>query len=192
MSPKLFFLNDDARILDMIRRGDERALVELYEANRKMVAAFVARNNGTHDDHEDLLQESLVILWERVRSNRFEHASRLSTFLYATARNIWLRRLARAKKEVPTDLQPDSNPDPRASALEQMIEEEESLGVRNALERIGEQCRELLTLFYWEERSMEEIAQRMGFANAETVKSRKYQCKKSLEKILRQTSDRYA
>jgi len=192
MSPRLFFLNDDARILDMIRRGDERALVMLYEANRKMVASFVARNNGTHDDYEDLLQEALVILWERVRAGKFEYASKLSTFLFATVRNIWLRRLAKAKREIPSDLLSDRSPDPGASALDVMIEEEESLAVRDALDRIGEQCKKLLTLFYWEECSTEEIARQMGFANADTAKSKKYQCKKALERILKQTVERYA
>jgi len=57
--------------------------------------------------------------------------------------------------------------------------------VRDALDRLGEPCRTLLILFYWEEASMEEIASRLGFANAETAKSKKYQCKKALEQILR-------
>ncbi len=191
MSPKLFFLNDDARILDMIRRGDEHALVLLYESNRKMIAAFVARNNGTHDDYEDMLQEALIVLWERVRAGKFEYSAKLSTFLFATVRNIWLRRLARMKREVPTDLQADDSADPGASVLDTIIEEEETAAVRDAMRRIGEQCRMLLTLFYWDECPMEEIAKRMGFANADTVKSKKYQCKKALEKILNETSNRY-
>jgi DNA-directed RNA polymerase specialized sigma24 family protein len=37
------------------------------------VTAFVLRNSGTQDDAEDMLQEALVILWERVRSGRFEY-----------------------------------------------------------------------------------------------------------------------
>jgi len=192
MSPRLLFLNDDARILDMIRKGDEQALLILYESNRKMVSSFIARNNGTHDDYEDMLQEALVILWERVRSGRFEYSSKLSTFLFGTVKNIWLRRLARAKREVPTDLQSNDQVDPTDSVLDTLIENEETLAVRKAMEKIGDQCRELLLLFYWEEYSMEQIAEKMGFANAETVKSKKYQCKKSLENIMKQTTDRYA
>jgi RNA polymerase sigma factor (sigma-70 family) len=192
MSARLFFLSDDARILDLIRRGDEQALARLYEANSKMVASFIARNNGTHDDYEDMLQEALVILWERVRSGRFEYGSKLSTFLFATVRNIWLRRLARMKREIPSDLLSNHSPDTGESVLDMMIEEEEALAVRNALDRIGEQCKKILTLFYWEECSTAEIAERMGFANAETAKSKKYQCKKALEKILKQTTERYA
>lgn len=192
MTPRLLFLNDDTRILDMIREGDERALVLLYEANKKMISAFIARNNGTHDDYEDMLQEALVILWERVRAGRFEYSSKLSTFLFGIAKNIWLRRLAKARREIPTDLHAEEYPDPTGSSLETLIENEETIAVRSALEKIGEQCKKLLLLFYWEECSMEEIAHKMGFANAETVKSKKYQCKKSLEKVLKQTMDRYA
>ena len=192
MSPRLLFLNDDTRILDMIRKGDEQALVLLHESNKKMISSFIARNNGTHDDYEDLLQEALVILWERVRAGKFEYSSKLSTFLFGTVKNIWLRRLAKAKREIPTDLQQEEHADPDRSTLDALIQNEESESVNQALGRIGELCKKLLLLFYWEERPMQEIAQLLGFANAETAKSKKYQCKKSLEKVLKQTIDRYA
>ena len=192
MSPRILFMDEDSRILDLIRKGDEKALVLLYESNRKMISTFIARNNGTHDDYEDMLQEALVILWERVRAGKFEYSSKLSTFLFGIVKNIWLRRLAKAKREIPTDLQSDDHPDSADSALDILIENEESASVRNALGKIDEQCRKLLLLFYWEERSMDEIAEQMGFANAETVKSKKYQCKKSLERIIKQLTSRYA
>jgi DNA-directed RNA polymerase specialized sigma24 family protein len=57
--------------------------------------------------------------------------------------------------------------------------------VRGAMEQIGNPCRDILLLYYWEERSMEEIAAELGFANADTVKSKKYQCKKALEKLVK-------
>jgi RNA polymerase sigma factor (sigma-70 family) len=185
MNSPLLFFNEDVRILDMIRKGDERALVKLYEMNRAMVRTFITRNNGTHDDSEDMLQEALIILWERVRKGNFEYASKLSTFVFATVKHIWLRRLARARREVPADLHSNDTPDPTLSVLEVMIENEEAEQVQQSMARIGEPCRELLLLFYWEECSMEEIAKRMGFANADTVKSKKYQCKKALEQILK-------
>lgn len=175
----------DALLLDRIREGDEEALVVLFESNRRPILSLVSRNSGSGDDADDLLQESLVILWERVRSGRFEQKSRLGTFIYATARNLWSQRLRKKGREVPTDIDPEKHPDPDPTILETMIEAEHVSSVREALQKIGEQCRELLLLFYWEELSMGEIADRLGFANAETAKAKKYQCKKSLEKVLR-------
>lgn len=185
MSAPLSFLNQDARVLDMIRRGDEEGLILLLRSSQRAVHSLVLRNSGTRDDAEDVLHESLMILWERVRSGRFEQTAKLETFIFATANNLWLRRLARMRREV-TGADPEETADPDLSPLEAMIESEQALRVKDALHRLGEPCRTLLLLFYWEEESMDRIAHRMGFANADTAKSKKYQCKKALERLLQE------
>jgi RNA polymerase sigma factor (sigma-70 family) len=184
MSLPLFFLNEDARILDQIRNGKEEALAKLYEANERQVVAYVRANNGSEDDADDMLQEALVVLWERVRTGRYEHKARISTFVFATVRNMWLRRLARKRREVAVDMENDQTPSDNKSPLDEIIETEETAGIAEALNRIGDPCRKLLLLYYWEERSMDQIAGLMGFANSDTVKSKKYQCKKALAKVL--------
>jgi len=185
MSPSLLFLTDDARILDLIREGDEEALVTLYRTNRKAVTAYVCRNDGTADDAEDMLQDALIVLWERVRSGKFEYAARLSTFIFATVKNMWLRQLARKKREQPGSIDAETAADGEQSVLDEMIESEQARRIADALETLGDPCKKLLLLFYWEELSMEQIATEMGFANADTVKSKKYQCKKALEGLLK-------
>lgn len=186
MKGPLLYLDEESRLLDGIRRGDEEALVQLYAANRRPVTAFVTRNSGTHDDAEDMLQEALVVLWERVRTGRFEQQARLGTFLFATVRNIWLRRLAQKRRETPSDNPGTDTPDGDPSALDLLIDAEQTEQIRSALERLSEPCRTLLLLFYWDECSMEEIAARLGFANAETAKAKKYQCKKALRQMMTQ------
>jgi len=182
----LLFLNDDARILDQIRKGEEEALVRLYEMNEKQTTSFVTRNNGSEDDAADMLQEALVIFWERVREGRYEHTAKISTFVFATVRNLWLRKIARSRREVASDMQNDLTPSNEMSVLDVMIETEEAAAVSRALDILGDPCRQLLLLYYWEELSMDAIAAQLGFANADTVKSKKYQCKKGLEKLLRE------
>ncbi len=185
MAASLFFLNSDAKILDLLRAGDEKGLVMLYEANRKAIRVFITRNNGSTDDAEDLLQEAVIILWERVRANRFEYTARLSTFIYATVKNLWFRRLARMRRESSADLELRTVSTDDASSLEIMIESEEALIVHEALRALGDPCKTLLILFYWQEKTMEEIATALNFANAETAKAKKYQCKKALQKLLK-------
>jgi RNA polymerase sigma factor (sigma-70 family) len=184
MKSSLSFLTNDAKILDLIRKGDEEALVMLYESNRRPVMSLVTRNNGTSIDAEDVLQDSLIVLWERVRSGRFEYKSRLGTFVYATARNLWMQRLRTKGREVTGEIDPDEREDPGSSPLDDLIASEQSALICEALGRIGEQCRKLLLLYYWDELSMEEIAVKLGFANADTAKAKKYQCKKALEAAL--------
>ena len=156
----------------------------LYEANQKPIVAYVTRNRGGMDDAKDILQDSLVILWERVRAGKFEYQAKLSTFIYATARNLWLQRLREKGRLVPGEVNPDQYSDDASSALDQMIASERVELVQQALTKIGQQCRDILLLFYWEEQSMEQIAAQLGFANADTAKAKKYQCKKALERAL--------
>ena len=187
MKPKLFFLNDDARILDLMKQGDEEALVIVYRNNQKAIASYVMRNNGSEDDAEDVLQESVIILWERVRSGRFEYSAKLSTYLYAVAKNVWSRKRMRKLREPATEVDNDAFGSTEQSALDKLIETERSQAIASAMEKLGDPCKTLLMLYYWEERSQEEIAEQMGFANAATVKSKKYTCKKMLEKLLHET-----
>ncbi|HUI64870.1 MAG TPA: sigma-70 family RNA polymerase sigma factor [Bacteroidota bacterium] len=190
MGTTLPFSSSDGRILEGIRTGREEVLVELYSDNRKAVRALVRRNGGSIDDADDVLQEALVSFWERVRTGKFTYSARLSTFIYAVARNIWLRRLARARKEIPFQVEAVDPPGEDLSPLEQVMEDEQSQMVRRALERLGEPCKKLLLLYYWEELPMEQIAVQLGFANADTAKSKKYQCKKSLERLIRESLPR--
>ena len=101
MQTPFFFLNNDSKLLDALRNGDEEALVELFRQNRRPITSLVTRNQGSEDDAEDVLQEAVVVLWQRVRSGSFEYQAKLSTFIYATAKNIWFRRLARHRRELP-------------------------------------------------------------------------------------------
>jgi RNA polymerase sigma factor (sigma-70 family) len=131
-----------------------------------------------------MLQEALVILWERVRASRFTVSARLQTFVVATVKNLWYRRLARARRETPLDPEYET-PEP-CSPLDELVESEEGAILAAALGRIGDPCKTLLMLFYWEELTMEDIARKMGFANADTAKAKKYQCKKALEQAVRE------
>lgn len=189
MATQFFFLNPDAGLLEQIRQGDEQALASLYRSNRKAITGFVTRNNGSVDDAEDMLQEALVVLWERVRAGRFEQSSKLSTFIFATVRNMWMRKLSRIKRETPSAIDPERYADDCSTPLEELLENEVVTGIQQALDRLGEPCRKLLLLFYWEELSLGAIAKELRFANADTVKSKKYQCKKALEKLLKSNRD---
>jgi RNA polymerase sigma factor (sigma-70 family) len=185
MQTPFFFLNEDSKLLDALRNGDDHALEELFHKNRRPITSLVVRNQGTEDDAEDILQEALVVLWERVRSGSFEYQAKLSTFIYATAKNIWFRHLARRRRELPAADDAFEVATEDATPQEELEENERIIAVQQAMEQIGNPCRDLLLLYYLEEQSMEEIALKLGFANADTVKSKKYQCKKALEKIVK-------
>ena len=185
MKAPLLFLNNDAKILDLIRnKEDEEGLAILFEENRRAVTSFVLKNSGTREDAVEMLQDAVIILWERVRRGEYEYRAKLGTFIIATVRNLWFRRLAQRHRELRDEELVEAAPDADPSPLDELIEKENAKTVGDALKRLGEPCRTLLLLFYWDELPLDEIGKKMGFANADTVKSKKYQCKKGLEELI--------
>ncbi|OGB61415.1 MAG: hypothetical protein A2Y94_00845 [Caldithrix sp. RBG_13_44_9] len=174
----------DKQIIERIKTNDRTVLGEIYMRYQKMIFHYIRQNGGSELDADDILQETIIVLWQKVNSEQFQLSSKLSTYLLAIARNKWMAEMRKHRKTVSGDISlqvSDNNP----TSLETLISAEKIELVRRTLEMIPEICKKLLLLYYFEEKSMEEIAGILQFANTNVAKSKKYQCKKSLEEILR-------
>ena len=76
-------------------------------------------------------------------------------------------------------MNPDNNSEISAEE-EELIEK-----IKICLARLPDLCRKILTLYYYENKSMSEISRLTGLANENVAKSKKYQCKKELEQLIR-------
>jgi RNA polymerase sigma factor (sigma-70 family) len=125
------------------------------------------------------------VLWQKVNSDALQLTVKLGTYLLAIAKNKWLAELRKRKKISPQDIDENiTNGNP--SSLEELVTEEKVEFVRNALNMLQPICKKLLLLYYFEEKNMREIAKILNLANADVAKSKKYQCKKSLEELLKE------
>jgi DNA-directed RNA polymerase specialized sigma subunit len=51
------------------------------------------------------------------------------------------------------------------------------------LKKLGEQCQKVLTLFYYEEKKLDEIQSLLGYTNKDVLKSQKSRCLKQLKDL---------
>ncbi len=169
----------DSELLDLIRQGDEEALKYLYRQNYSMVRKYVIENSGSLEDVDDMLQDGVIAIWKNVSKRDFELKSKLSTYFLAIVKNLWLKKLRKQKKEHNADEQTLAL---ASSKLEASGEKNLDLkAVRQLLDHVGDTCKELLGLFYFEEMDNKSIAERMSFSNPDVVKAKKYQCLKKLK-----------
>ena len=173
----------DRQIIERIKANDHSVLGELFLHYKKMVFTYIKSHGGCEADAEDMLQEAVIVLWQNVCSGKFELTSKIGTYLTAVAKNKWMAEMRKRKKYSDDSLPELSDGNP--SSLDMLLEEEKIANIRRALEAIQPVCKKLLMLFYFEERSLEEIAGIMNFSNANVAKSKNYQCKKSLEAVLK-------
>jgi RNA polymerase sigma factor (sigma-70 family) len=176
-------LSDEQQLIERIRINDRAVLGEIFVRYEKMFYSYIQKHGGNEADAEDILQEAIIVLWQNVNTGKFTLTSRLGTYLMGIGKNKWLVEIRKRKRVVYKEYDnhlADNNP----SSLEKLLTEEKIQLVRKALDAIQPLCKNLLLLFYFEEKSMDQIAKIMNFANTDVVKSKKYQCKKALEECL--------
>lgn len=160
---------------------------QLYEQNNKAITHLVLRNNGVIEDAEDLFQEVLFSFFRHVWDNKFtlQDDTKISTYLYAIARKLWLKKLnkdGKAPLHEAEFVSKFSNPD--ISPINALIEKEELEIAHSIFKKLGELCQAILKAYYLEQKSMEEIAVLFNLGNANTVKVRKFRCMKELSKLM--------
>jgi len=74
-----------------------------------------------------------VVLWEKIRSGSFEYQAKLSTYIYGTAKNIWLRRLAQRRREFPAANDDFETATEDPTPLEKLENNERSTAVQRAI-----------------------------------------------------------
>ncbi|MBN2426257.1 MAG: sigma-70 family RNA polymerase sigma factor [Calditrichaceae bacterium] len=180
---KKIWLKGDYRVIDRIRENDRTVLGELYIRYERMVERFIIKWGGQKEDAQDALQEAVITLWQKVCSNEFELKSQIGTYILGVAKNKW-RSQRRVSNRFDRDADFEKHESAELNPMELYIEEESHHEVTDALKKISEQCRRLLLMFYFEGRSMHDIAALLNLSSPDVAKARKYQCKKELQKIM--------
>ncbi|WMJ75044.1 sigma-70 family RNA polymerase sigma factor [Cytophagaceae bacterium ABcell3] len=164
----------DQEVIERIRKGDEGALDYLYKKHYRMMVKLILKNSGNEEEAKDIYQEALIVLWQKVTDKNFILTSKISTFLYSICLNLWRKELERKSRH--------SNEE--ADVPEFMnIEQQERIDIINrCINSLGDTCQKILMYYYFDKLSMTDIADKMGFANADTAKTKKYKCKKELDK----------
>jgi RNA polymerase sigma factor (sigma-70 family) len=167
----------DSEILARIRQGDEGALDYLYKKNYKMMTKMVINNSGSEDEAKDIYQDALIVFWQKAVSGNLVLSSKISTFIYSICQNLWRKELERKSK-----LSSEEKDSPEIND----VDRRERIEIINtSISNLGETCRKILTYYYFDNLSMNDIAEKLGFANADTAKTKKYKCKKELDELIK-------
>ena len=57
--------------------------------------------------------------------------------------------------------------------------------LQKGLNKLGDQCKKVLELFYYEEKKLDEIQSILGYTNKDVLKSQKSRCLKQLKELIK-------
>lgn len=171
---------ESAAIARGLKRHDAELLDQLIETYQHRLMRYLMFLTGRREVAEDLFQE----VWIRVlrRGSQYNGKARFDTWIFTIARNLVID-LSRKRTMASLDEMCDGGEDSGArpfeivqdgpSPLEQFQYRENASQVATVLLALDESYREVLTLRFHEEMSLEEIAT-LTRAPLSTVKSRLY------------------
>ncbi len=179
----------DAELLESLRTGKnvDQAIRNLYKYHFDSLGWYVMNNNGSRQDAEDIFQDVVVTFIDLVQKNKFRGESSVKTFLFSLNRYAWLNELKRRGRALAREEKFERMQDRTTEDVSSvMAGRESSAGILQLVEQLGETCKKILLLFYYEEYSMKQILEHMHYENEQVVRNKKYKCIKQLEQMIEQ------
>ena len=190
-------LNDQELLIKIIENADYLGIV--YKRCKPNSLNFMRRmTNGSISDYdfEDVFQDACIILYERIIKGDFVLTATFQTYINSVCRFQLLSTIKKSRLNADyfedSEGDDDENPLGYKSTITDFIdetedsEESQNTAIERALEKMkaaGGHCYELLTLFWYHKKTMNDLTQHFGYSNSDNTKNQKAKCQKRLQKM---------
>lgn len=177
---------NDQFYIDQILNGDAKAFAVLVDRYKNLVFTMTLRMLKNREEAEEAAQDTFVKIFKSLKN--FKGDAKFSTYIYRVAYNDCLDRIKKNQKyrnEVPVDEFTEHQVKTIDNALNAMTEAEHKQSIKDCIALLPEMDGFLLTLYYFEELSLVEIA---GIVNFEpnNIKVKLFRSRKKLMTIFRE------
>lgn len=182
---KTLYLLSQSQLIRAIKTNDTSVLKQFYVANYPKVETLVLKNSGTIEHAKDVYQEAFILVWTNVKNGKFapQNETALQGYLYQIAKNKWTdvlrsksfknsKSLDSITLRVVRDEEEDN--EPKNTKLEMAME---------AFKNLGQPCKQLLKTFYFEKKSLRDIASELNIEES-TARNKKYRCMEKLRTMV--------
>ena len=183
----------EAEIVEAVRQGQREGQTELVGRYAERVYAMIARQVSDAMDAQELTQDAFMRAFDHIDSYDAQKAS-LSTWLCRIAYNLTLDFLKRRR---PLIVSIEDHQKEEKDISDEELEKELSTGSEERIEQLQEVIdqlpddeRMLLTLYYYEDRPLTEIAYIIG-VEAKPLANRLYRTRKKLLKQLTNDNEQW-
>jgi RNA polymerase sigma-70 factor (ECF subfamily) len=171
----------EVALLQRVAAGDRNAFAELYRRLQRPLFGYLMKLVREREMVEDVLNETMMEVWRQAA--RFEGRSSVNTWVFSIAHHRAVSRL-RKRRETPLDEeQAAAIEDEAPTPDERAISGDMSRLLGTLMEQLSFEHREILHLAYYQEFSVQEIADALDLP-ANTVKTRMFYARQRLKVLL--------
>jgi RNA polymerase sigma factor (sigma-70 family) len=172
-------------------QNDERAWKHICKNMKQGFTSILVQtfqfSNLTNEDIEDIFQESLIVLMQKVKSGSIVISREGALFSYLvqigklTACNLIRKRKDITSEDVVTISDNLHKEYEDISVDEKQKSQDEFMD--RVFDSLPSDCKTLLKHFYWGRKPMDRIASVLGMRNADSVKTKKNKCMNKFRNI---------
>ena len=171
--------------MNAIEKGeDQKVLSFLYTDILPKVKRFIIKNQGTMEEAKDIFQEAVIRFYDSVKQGQFRGTSSISTYIFTIGRNLWINEVKKNNRYIRNQF-PDIE-DSSIDFLEDIISREKIEAVNQLLRQLGDGCEKLLKYSIYDNLSMKEICEKMGYSSEDIAKTYNYRCKQKLMRLAKE------
>ena len=171
----------DEVLIARIAKGDRSAMEALFARYRVRVFKFVLRVVRNEAIAEELNSDVFVDVWRQ--AGTFEGRAAVSTWIFSIARFKALNALARRTEDELDDAKAETIEDDADDPETVLAKKDKAAVLRQCLAELSSEHREIVSLVYYQHKSVEEVSGIVGIPEA-TVKTRMFYARKKLSELL--------
>jgi RNA polymerase sigma factor (sigma-70 family) len=169
----------DEILIEALRDGQLQSVIQLYTLGRARIIRHVIRNNGNIDEAEDIVQDAVILVYEKICREEFILEGNLSSYIFTIGKNLWFKEL-RKKTNI-------SSLSEQAEFIDIIstddLSEERYQMLSESILNLSEKCQEILKKRYWTKMKFADLAIDWGETIA-SLKMKSSRCHQELRNLL--------
>ncbi|ULC58943.1 RNA polymerase sigma factor [Flaviramulus sp. BrNp1-15] len=177
---------NDQYFINQVIEGDTNAFSVLVNRYKDLVFTLTLRILKNREEAEEVAQDTFIKVYKSL--SKFKGDSKFSTWIYKIAYNTSLDRIKKNKKHI-NDVAINEFTEHEIktidNALDKLEQTEQEQAIQDCIALLPGEDSFLLTLYYFEELSLDEISETVGL-KPNNVKVKLFRSRKKLATILKQ------
>lgn len=169
-------------ILQDLKTENNFAFGKLYKDNFEKISVFVNNNSGRDEDAEDIFQEAMIVLVQKLRIDHFKLTASINTYVFAICKNLWFKRLRDKNFHVSIE---DLHDIQFQNSITRAIEDETSYieKLKGYLMKISDHCNRMMHDIFYKNKSIKEIQLEYGYTSIHNAQNQKHKCVEQIRKV---------
>ena len=177
----------DDELIRMIRDGHNEGFTSIYEYHKEYCMNFMKSKYSDHDEIQDIFQDAVLVLYEKVQDSDFRLTCSIQTYLNSICRNQVLVRLQKSGRFVQKS---EDGAEDYIENISDWFEDPDGVNhdrvktiqdVLLLMKSNSSKCYDMLVRFWYKRQSMARIAIDLGFKDDVSAKSQKAKCQRQLK-----------